>query len=42
MTSGAREGLLLASLVALVAVSVAVLELDPGLLELLSTVPGKL
>ena len=41
---GATEGLLLASLLALVtAVSpVAVLELEPGLLELLSTVPGPL
>ena len=42
---GATEGLLLASLLALVAAvvsPVAVLELEPGLLELLSTVPGPL
>ena len=44
LLAGATEGLLLASLLALVtAVSpVAVLELEPGLLELLSTVPGPL
>ena len=40
--AGATDGLLLASLVTLVAMSMAVLELEPGLLELLSTVPGPL